>query len=93
MQRRKPMRLIDADALFQDLKEHNIPFNANINEAIIVAPTIDAVPVVRCKDCVYCRPFSRFLDGEYTNMECYYWDFDGLRDNDFCSCGERKDEE
>ena len=39
------MRLIDADALIQDLKDHKIPFNADINEAIIVAPTIDAVPV------------------------------------------------
>lgn len=39
------MRLIDADKLFQDLKEHNVPFNADINEAIIVAPTVDAVPL------------------------------------------------
>ena len=39
------MRLIDADALIQDLKDHKIPFNADINDAIIVAPTIDAVPV------------------------------------------------
>lgn len=39
------MRLIDADALIQDLKDHNIPFNADINEAIIVAPTVDAEPV------------------------------------------------
>lgn len=45
------MRLIDADALIQDLREHKIPFNADINEAIIVAPTVDAVEVVRCKDC------------------------------------------
>lgn len=37
------MRLIDADALFRDLREHKIPFNADINEAIIVAPTIDPV--------------------------------------------------
>lgn len=33
-------RLIDADALFQDLREHNIPFNNDINSAINVAPTI-----------------------------------------------------
>lgn len=35
------MRLIDADALIQDLKNHDIPFNADINEAIIVAPTVE----------------------------------------------------
>lgn len=39
------MRLIDADALIEDLKEHKIPFNADVNEAIIVAPTIDVEPI------------------------------------------------
>ena len=38
------MRLIDADALIQDLKDHKIPFNSDINEAIICAPTVDAMP-------------------------------------------------
>lgn len=33
-------RLIDADALFKDLKEQQIPFNSDINSAILVAPTI-----------------------------------------------------
>ncbi len=37
---KKHGRLIDADALFQDLREHNIPFNNDINSAINVAPTI-----------------------------------------------------
>ena len=37
--------LIDRGALIQDLKEHKIPFNADINEAIIVAPTVDAEPI------------------------------------------------
>lgn len=38
-------RYIDADALIQDLKDRKIPFNADINEAIICAPTVDAEPV------------------------------------------------
>ena len=36
----KGARLIDANALFKDLKEQQIPFNSDINSAINVAPTI-----------------------------------------------------
>ena len=39
------MRLVDADALIKDLKDRKIPFNADINDVIITAPTIDAEPV------------------------------------------------
>lgn len=46
------MRLIDADKLIHNLREHKIPFNADINEIIITAPTVDAVEIVRCKDCI-----------------------------------------
>ena len=36
----KGARLIDANALFKDLREQHIPFNNDINSAINVAPTI-----------------------------------------------------
>ena len=48
-------------------------------------PTVDAVEVVRCKDCkLYCRNYA------HMRKHC------GLtgaivEDDDFCSCGERKD--
>lgn len=54
------MRLIDADALKERLKEYCIDGDEQamqwydimgIDETIDNAPTIDAVPVVRCKDC------------------------------------------
>ena len=54
------MRLIDADALKERLKEYCIDGDEQamqwydimgIDEAIDNAPTIDAVEVVRCKDC------------------------------------------
>lgn len=35
------MRLIDADALIQSLNDKDIPYNADINEAILNAPTVD----------------------------------------------------
>ena len=46
------MRLIDADALLKCRNDHEM-----ISTHIIWnAPTIDAVPVVRCKDCVWWTP-------------------------------------
>lgn len=43
------MRLIDADALIDELgiSDEDIIFEEMLEDA----PTIDAVPVVRCKDC------------------------------------------
>jgi len=61
------MRLIDADALVEDIEEYQksmmfdsyaerMHFDDMIDFAVDhleEAPTIDAVPVVRCKDCVH----------------------------------------
>ena len=59
-------------------------------ESIITAlkqePTVDAVEVVRCKDCT---------KGEkYSNLPCYFFCMEHHRlvePTDFCSYGERKD--
>lgn len=47
------MRLIDADRLLK-MMSHWKPYMDmdNVREAIKKMPTIDAVPVVRCKDCI-----------------------------------------
>ena len=37
------MRLIDADKLLEVLNKKSVPFNANVNDAILTAPTVDAV--------------------------------------------------
>lgn len=45
------------------------------------APTVDAVPVVRCRDCEY-----------HNKPPCpMKLSFNWTEDNDFCSYGERKD--
>lgn len=45
------MRLIDSDELLKGKEDHQM-----ISTHLIWnAPTIDAVPVVRCKDCIYCE--------------------------------------
>lgn len=53
-------------------------------------PTCDAVEVVRCKDCKY-RKSTFNGDGYF----CSVWDTDDyeeayVKDNDFCSYGERR---
>ena len=52
-----------------------------VQKKIREAQVIDAVEVVRCKDC-------KFKDGEtpgQPNILCYH-----MKDDDFCSYGERK---
>ena len=51
----------------------------------------DVVPVVRCKDCKHYIP----LDNECEEPHNHYTEegFREVHDNDFCSYGERKDNE
>ena len=97
------MRLIDADALMEKVQfrnpidNHNAEVIAgcvNLTRRIIDnSPIIDAVPVVRCKDCV----FRSGLTGAAPFMYHYCHRGVGLsgevKDDDFCSYGERKDGE
>lgn len=65
-------------------------------DAICEAPTIDAVEVVRCKDCKF---WGESLTEEernecdvYADLVCTYWMSDGLTRDDFCSKGERRED-
>lgn len=96
------MRLIDADALLEkeNIKEVTVGARHSgktvfgacktyLHFAIEAAPTIDAVPVTRCKDC------KHFVQGApYDPCECMKWttrwgiaytETDG-----FCHKGERR---
>ena len=53
-------------------------------EEIDKAPTIDAVPVVRCRECIYC------FWQEDNLVYCDNFERDMMPD-DFCSVGERKE--
>ena len=83
------MRLIDADKLIEVLNKKSVPFNANVNDAILTAPTVDAVEVVRCKDCKYRDKCHKNISiREYDkDIECNYAKFEKLT---YCSFGERK---
>ena len=68
-------RLIDANALLENLKKTSRYFTVKFD--IEEAPTVDAVEVVRCKDCKH----------RYEDSWCEYVD----DDNFYCARGERKD--
>lgn len=84
------MRLIDADALWDELTEdledgdvlYRIP-----PSYIDDAPTVDAVPVVRCKDCKYYKPDEYECGCDFAGGLPY------VKAGDFCSYGERNEDE
>lgn len=95
------MRLIDADALASALNNGRleeqtgraVPFNAGVAFALTMveyAPTIDAVPVVRCKDCEWWHD-NGILTGFCERLGTLEWY--GTDATDFCSFAERKDDE
>ena len=82
-------RLIDANALISYIDECSQESRFRVyygyaKSFIDDAPTVDAVPVVRCRDCKYHE------DTHVTGFEhCCLYDLT-MRYNDFCSFGERK---
>ena len=79
------MRLIDADKLSARLSRNATPY-FTVSD-IENAPTIDAVPVVRCLDCGHGRPC---VDG-YVRCSHPSGKSILMKSSDFCSYGERKE--
>ena len=85
------MRLIDGDELWERLNYEPWEHNADRDEIALpivnAAPTVDAVPVVRCKDCIRrydtdeC-PMCFLIEGKY---------YEYTNGNGFCDRGERKE--
>ena len=68
------MRLIDADALLENLpvveKDKQISLIGAVADMVVLisnAPTIDAVPVIRCKDC---KHWGTGIAGEIDGIKC-----------------------
>lgn len=82
------MRLIDADALytlFVKMKSFGELTAKKAIRCVEEAPTVDAVPVIRCKDCKFLR-FTGTVwkcQNRLVMMLC--------EPNDFCSRAERKE--
>lgn len=79
------MRLIDVDAFLEKMKRTSRYFDVKFD--IEEIPTIDAVQVVRCKDCIRrydtdeC-PMCFLIKGKY---------YEYTNENGFCDRGERKE--
>ena len=103
------MRLIDADALkrkavpllfptkMEPCGHIPVPVNSVVVAEIEQAPTIDAVPVVRCKDCKHSE-LEFFVDNGTIRIEKYKCGnhlgmgmAQEVNADDFCSYGERKE--
>ena len=82
------MRLIDADELYDEI-EYDALFSVqtakDIVELIFSAPTVDAVEVVRCKDCKHYNGTWCLVDDDIDMWKTV--ELDG-----FCSNGERRED-
>lgn len=100
------MRLIDADALKEIISGNSYILRDSINsmnfgmfwdgieQAIDESPTVDAVPVVRCKDCKHWREGTSFsyCDKLYGMGVLDALDYMTAED-DYCSMAERRTDE
>lgn len=93
------MRLIDADKLRKDVLElpdcpngYSDTFDKSMILALIdEAPTVDAVKVIRCKDCRWYKT-NYSWDGKEHHI-CAIEPYEPTRKaDDFCSRAERKEE-
>lgn len=88
------MRLIDADSLIKSLGIGDLPIR--LTYEIESAPTVDAVPVIRCEDCKwfgvanlkdrYGQPYPVPCCRGLGNILL------GITPDDYCSRAERKEE-
>ena len=96
LERRKSMRLIDADKLSARLSRNATPY-FTVSD-IENAPTIDAVPVVRCWECKHHRDKNEH-ERQYlaegvlicTSSEATDDCWNAVWPDHFCSYGERKE--
>lgn len=84
------MRLIDADAFIEKLA-HVPMVQEAIKKAMDTMPTVDAVPVTRCKDCEWYDPVNDCY-GNCTR-EGYDEQWYMVYATDFCSMPKRKEHE
>lgn len=96
-------RLIDADSIKSakyhdlpythihpvgvDVQAYEMGWNDALDAVADSAPTVDAEPVVRCKDCIY---YGDHGDGE---MACAMMILYPNKPTDYCSLGERRKDE
>ena len=90
------MRLVDADVADKWMRQNNAFIDAAILKAI---PTIDAVPVVRCRECRRFMPYTAEYKAKVEKADgdcgilifgCTDHQYAARQADDFCSYGQRK---
>ena len=93
------MRLIDADALMDVIRQHEYRlatkqgsidygmFTLGIQQAVDEQQTIDAVPVVRCRECKQGEIDDPDFPDQYYCHAGYGWN----KGDFYCAYGERKE--
>lgn len=93
------MRVIDADKFILALMDASL---SSVDEDTILdlidsVPTVDAVPVVWCKECAEFQQKGEYYNGTPFGY-CYHWDYEEgsspneVDGNDFCSYGKRRED-
>ena len=85
-------RLIDADAFLEKMKRTSRYFDVVFD--VEEMPTVDAVEVVRCRECQHWKPSGSKAGNSFSDMEyiggCEFTNY-YRTESDFCSYGERKE--
>ena len=95
------MRPIDGDLLMKTVFNDVVLVDGEVKgvglilaETVDKAPTIDAVEVVRCRECAHWKPTGSKAGNSFSDMEyiggCEFTKY-CRRESDFCSYGERKE--
>ena len=101
-------RLIDADVLVENIEEwldrvgtaligNGLSYTGELMGCIEDAPTVDAIPVVRCRECKHSTLPSELTQryGKPGTLTCHNMHAPinrrNVGSNDFCSYGERKE--
>ena len=84
------IRLVDDEKFIEILDEQQVAYYILeiMAEFFEMTPTVDAVEVVRCKECIYAHTPNEGYNPE--DMVCTFWQSDGLKETDYCSMGKRK---
>ena len=94
------MRLIDADRLSEAIYNNvSAPYEEAVwakedcLTEIDAAPTVDAVHLVRCRECQHWKPSGSKAGNSFSDMEyiggCEFTNY-CRRESDFCSYGEKR---
>lgn len=89
------MRLVDADKARECFGGDGVT-GAVMQRMFDSLPTIDTVPVVRCQECRCWKPSGGYAGDNINDLQrlggCK-WAVACVRENDFCSRGQRKEDE